>query len=100
MGKPVPAFPVANGAEDVQTTSLESMPGGHVKSAGLPLVLVGLALVIVGLLAWSGALSWFGRLPGDLRWEGEHSRVYFPLTSMLLISVVLSLVAFLLRRVL
>jgi DUF2905 family protein len=71
-----------------------------VKSAGLLLVLVGLALVVVGLLAWSGALSWFGRLPGDLRWEGEHTRVYVPLTSMLLISVVLSLIAFLLRRVL
>lgn len=70
------------------------------KSAGLLLVLVGLALVVVGLLAYSGALSWFGRLPGDLRWEGEHTRVYVPLTSMLLISVVLSLIAFLLRRVL
>ena len=70
------------------------------KSAGLLLVLVGLALVVVGLLAYSGALSWFGRLPGDLRWEGEHTRVYLPLTSMLLISVVLSLIAFLLRRIL
>ncbi len=70
------------------------------KSAGLLLVLVGLALVVVGLLAYSGALSWFGRLPGDLRWEGEHTRVYVPLTSMILISVVLSLVAFLLRRIL
>jgi hypothetical protein len=76
------------------------MTGGHVKSAGLLLVLVGLALVVVGLLAYSGALSWFGRLPGDLRWEGEHTRVYVPLTSMILISVVLSLVAFLLRRIL
>ncbi len=70
------------------------------KSAGLLLVLVGLALVVVGLLAYSGVLSWFGRLPGDLRWEGEHTRVYVPLTSMSLISVVLSLVAFLLRRIL
>jgi hypothetical protein len=76
------------------------MPGGAVKSAGLLLALVGLALVVVGLLAYSGALSWLGRLPGDLRWEGEHTRVYVPLTSMLLISVVLSLIAFLLRRVL
>lgn len=70
------------------------------KSAGLLLVLAGLALVIVGLLAYSGALSWFGRLPGDFRWESEHTRVYVPVTSMLLISVVLSLIAFLLRRIL
>jgi DUF2905 family protein len=71
-----------------------------VKSAGLLLVLVGLALVVVGLLAASGALSWFGRLLGDLRWEGEHTRIYIPLTSMLLLSAVLSLIAFLLRRIL
>jgi di/tricarboxylate transporter len=69
-----------------------------VKSAGLMLVLAGLALAVVGLLVYSGALSWFGRLPGDLRWEGEHSRVYVPLTSMLLLSVVLSLLSFVVRR--
>lgn len=68
------------------------------KSAGLMLVLTGLGLVILGLLMYSGALSWFGRLPGDLRWEGEHTRFYFPLTSMLLLSVLLSLLAFLVRR--
>jgi hypothetical protein len=68
------------------------------KSAGLMLVLVGLVLAVVGLLVYSGALSWFGRLPGDLRWEGEHTRVYVPLTSMLLLSVLLSLLAFVVRR--
>lgn len=68
------------------------------KSAGLMLVLAGLGLVVLGLLVYSGALSWFGRLPGDLRWEGEHSRVYFPFASMLLLSVLLSLLAFLVRR--
>ena len=62
------------------------------------LVLAGLVLVVIGLLVYSGALSWFGRLPGDLRWEGEQSRVYFPLASMLLLSVLLSLLAFVLRR--
>ncbi len=69
-----------------------------VKSAGLMLVLAGLVLAVVGLLVYSGALSWFGRLPGDLRWEGEHTRVYVPLTSMLLLSVLLSLIAFVVRR--
>ena len=70
------------------------------KSAGLMLVLAGAVLVVLGLLVYSGALSWFGRLPGDLRWEGEHTRVYFPLVSMLLLSVLLSLLAFVLRRLL
>lgn len=74
--------------------------GGAVKSVGLLLVVLGLALVGVGLLAYSGALSWFGRLPGDFRWEGEHARVYVPLSSMLLVSLVLSLVLYVLRRLL
>ena len=68
------------------------------KSTGLMLVLAGLVLAVIGLLVYSGALSWFGRLPGDLRWEGEHTRIYFPLASMLLLSVLLSLLAFVLRR--
>jgi hypothetical protein len=69
-----------------------------VKSTGLMLVLAGLGLVVIGLLVYSGALSWFGRLPGDVRWEGEHTRVYFPLVSMLLLSVLLSLISFVVRR--
>ncbi|WNG62610.1 DUF2905 domain-containing protein [Archangium gephyra] len=64
------------------------------------LAAAGVLLAVIGLLMYSGALSWFGRLPGDLRWEGEHTRVYFPLTSMLLLSALLSLLAFVLRRVL
>ncbi|WP_257454678.1 DUF2905 domain-containing protein [Archangium lipolyticum] len=68
------------------------------KSTGLMLVLAGLGLVVIGLLVYSGALSWFGRLPGDVRWEGEHTRVYFPLVSMLLLSVLLSLISFVVRR--
>ena len=67
-------------------------------SAGPLLVTLGVGLVIVGLLAWSGALSWFGRLPGDIRIERETVRIYFPITSMLIVSVVLSLVLSLVRR--
>ncbi|KFA92825.1 DUF2905 domain-containing protein [Archangium violaceum] len=68
------------------------------KSVGLMLVAAGVLLAVIGLLMYSGALSWFGRLPGDLRWEGEHTRVYFPLVSMLLLSALLSLLAFVVRR--
>ena len=62
------------------------------------LVALGAVLVIVGLLAWSGALSWFGRLPGDVRVEREHVRVYVPLASMLVVSIVLSVLSWLVRR--
>lgn len=67
-------------------------------SPGLILVGVGVLIVVVGLLVWSGALSWFGRLPGDIRYESGSTRVYVPWVSMLLISVVLSVVAALVRR--
>lgn len=62
------------------------------------LVVIGLAIAAIGLLAATGALSWFGRLPGDIRWEGAHVRVFVPIVSMLLLSIVLSLVAYLVQR--
>jgi hypothetical protein len=62
------------------------------------LVGVGLLLVAVGLVAWAGGLGWFGRLPGDLRYARGSVRVYAPIVSMLLVSLVLSVVVALLRR--
>jgi hypothetical protein len=62
------------------------------------LVMAGIGAVVVGLLLMSGALSWFGRLPGDFRFGSERFRVYVPLASMLLVSLVLSLIFYLLRR--
>jgi hypothetical protein len=69
-----------------------------VSSPGPLLVVLGIGLIIVGLLVWSGGLSWFGRLPGDIRIERESVRVYVPLVSMLIVSVVLSLVLYAVRR--
>jgi hypothetical protein len=64
-----------------------------------PLVVgIGLLVVVVGLLIWSGALSWFGRLPGDIRYESGSTRVYVPLASMLVASIALSLIAAVVRR--
>ena len=68
------------------------------RSIGLLVVIAGAGLVVVGLLIYAGALSWFGRLPGDIRYEGEHTRVYIPIVSSLLASVLLSLLFYLLRR--
>lgn len=62
------------------------------------MVVIGIVIVLVGLGVWSGALGWFGRLPGDIRIERESTRVYIPLASMLVISVVLSLLMYLLNR--
>ena len=67
-------------------------------SPGPLLVVLGVGLVVVGLLVWSGALGWFGRLPGDIRIERDSVRVYIPLASMLLVSLGLSLLLYLIRR--
>ncbi|MDP9429845.1 MAG: DUF2905 domain-containing protein [Actinomycetota bacterium] len=68
------------------------------RDVGPLLVVVGFAVVAVGVLAWTGGLSWFGRLPGDIRIERENTRVYIPVVSMLIVSVVVSILLSLFRR--
>jgi hypothetical protein len=67
-------------------------------SPGPLLVALGVALVLIGLLVWSGALSWFGRLPGDIRIERDSMHIYIPIVSSLLVSAALSLLLYLIRR--
>ncbi len=67
-------------------------------SAGPLIVVLGIAVALIGLLVWAGGLGWFGRLPGDIRIEGETVRIYIPIVSMLILSVVLSLVLYLINR--
>ncbi len=59
---------------------------------GNTLIVVGLVIVLLGVLARFGLLSWFGHLPGDIRVEGENSRVFIPITSMIVVSVVGSVI--------
>ncbi|HEX5581780.1 MAG TPA: DUF2905 domain-containing protein [Gemmatimonadaceae bacterium] len=70
----------------------------NARGIGVLLVAAGVLLVVIGLVAMGGWLSWFGRLPGDVRIERENVRVYVPIVSMLLISVVLSLLMWVARR--
>lgn len=68
------------------------------RELGPVLVGIGIVVVVIGLLAWSGGMSWFGRLPGDIRVEGGNTRVYIPWVSMLVISAILSLALRFFRR--
>jgi hypothetical protein len=68
------------------------------REVGGVIVAFGVIVIIIGLITWAGGLSWFGRLPGDIRIEREHSRVYIPITSMILVSVILTIAMHLLRK--
>ena len=68
------------------------------RGLGLTLGAIGLGILVLGILIWAGGLGWFGKLPGDIRIERDGLRVYVPLVSMLLVSAVLSLVLWLVRR--
>jgi NAD/NADP transhydrogenase beta subunit len=68
------------------------------RDLGPLLVGVGLLVVLVGVLAWSGGLAWFGRLPGDIHIERENARIYIPWVSMLLVSAVVTILISLFRR--
>ncbi len=68
------------------------------RGLGLWILSLGLILVVIGGLVWLGAFSWFGRLPGDLRFGNENVRVYIPLTTMILLSVVLTLLLSIINR--
>ena len=55
----------------------------------------GLLLLVGGLLAWTGALSWLGNLPGDIRISSGNAQIYIPITSMLLVSFALNVLLWL-----
>ena len=66
---------------------------------GKLLVLIGSAVVIIGVLLWTGAgKGWFGSLPGDFHFTRGNFSFYFPLMTCLLISVILTVVLWLLKR--
>jgi len=65
---------------------------------GNTLIYIGIGLIITGLAYKYGLLGWFGNLPGDIKYKGEHTFVFIPITSMLLVSVILSLLMWFFRR--
>ncbi len=68
-------------------------PGKYIFIAGVVIALAGLIIWLFG-----NKFSWFGSLPGDIRIEKENFRFYAPVVSMLLVSIVLSVVVWLIRK--
>ena len=66
---------------------------------GRTLIILGIVLAVAGVLvSFSDRLPWLGHLPGDIHVERERFSFHFPLTTCIIISIVISLVAYLLKR--
>lgn len=62
-------------------------------------IVLGVALFTVGLLiTFKISIPWLGKLPGDINFKGDHVQFYFPIVSCVLISILLSILFFFLRR--
>ncbi|MFO8028395.1 MAG: DUF2905 domain-containing protein [Cyclonatronaceae bacterium] len=66
------------------------------------LILAGIIFVVIGIILqlYPGLFNWLGRLPGDIRYESGNTRVYIPITTMILLSIVFTIAINLLRRLL
>jgi hypothetical protein len=66
---------------------------------GKMLIVMGIFLVIIGILMNTGLkIPWIGRLPGDISVQRDNFSFYFPLTSCIIISIILTLLFYLFRR--
>ena len=62
-------------------------------------IITGIVLIIIGFILYlaPNIFSWFGKLPGDIRIEKENSKVFIPVTSMIIISIALTILINLFR---
>lgn len=65
-------------------------------------MIAGVGLVVVGFVVFffGNKLGWIGHLPGDIRIEKENFRFYFPITTMILFSIALSVILRLIKSLL
>jgi len=64
------------------------------------IIIAGIVLIIIGIIIQyaPGLLNWFGRLPGDIRIENERTKIFIPITSMILISIILTILINLFKK--
>lgn len=67
---------------------------------GKTVVLIGALILVAGLIIWflGDKLRFLGNLPGDIRIERENYRIYIPVTTMILVSIVLTLIMWVIQR--
>lgn len=64
------------------------------------IIVAGILIVIVGIIIYffHDKLNWLGKLPGDIRFEKENFRFYFPITTMIILSILLTLLINILKK--
>ena len=69
--------------------------------SGKYIILVGIVIVILGIIIYffSDKLHWIGRLPGDVRIEKDNYRFYFPITTMIIASILLTIIIQIIKRI-
>jgi hypothetical protein len=66
---------------------------------GKLIIIAGLILVVIGTLMWLGPkIPWLGKLPGDIHYEGKNIRIYVPLATCLILSILISVLLIVLGR--
>lgn len=66
---------------------------------GRILIVIGLVIAGIGLvMVFAGKIPWLGRLPGDFFFRGKNFSFYFPMTTSILISVILTLLLWFINR--
>lgn len=70
------------------------------QDTGKYIVLIGVAVILIGALIYffHDKLHWIGRLPGDIRVEKENFRFYFPITTMIIFSILLTIIIRVVRK--
>ena len=68
------------------------------RATAMLIIAIGVVVSLGGLLMLAGGLNWFGRLPGDIRVERDNARIFIPITSMILLSIGLSVLMYIVRR--
>lgn len=63
-------------------------------------ILAGLSITAIGLLIYflGDKLNWIGKLPGDINWTSGKTKIYFPVVTMILLSLLLNLIIYLIKR--
>jgi hypothetical protein len=70
------------------------------QQTGKYIILLGIVAVLIGVVVYffGDKLNWVGRLPGDIRIERDNFKFYFPITTMIFVSIVLTILSQLIKR--